>query len=374
MSTSGVTWTSITLPSGDNWCDVEFGDDVFLVVADSSTNALTTFTAETGSFTTRTLSASSAYRDLTYTSFSGQGFGRFVLVDNSTNALEINLTSANHQLGTGPHVIASVPSPTSIRFTARTTGTVDTSTSAITGVVYARPDSFFVHRPFDGGVQLGTGNPSHGAQAIRQSKKYIRYQSGKGIMYTTGGLFAPSYNLASATATATTVNSIITFTTDDTDHGLQAGAVVEIIGCVSFEYNGEYTVETIVDARSFRVRNAVVLTTLSAELGNDCKVIIKRWHGSTVRIGAFDEQNGLFYQYDGQEMAVVRRSSTNQLAGTAAVNTDSNLISGTGTRFLDQLKVGDKIVIRGMSHIVTGLNSQTSMTVAPDWRGASNIT
>jgi hypothetical protein len=374
ISTSGVTWTSITLPSGDNWCDVEYGDDVFLVVADGSTNALTSFTAETGSFTTRTLAASASYRDLTYTYYVGQGFGRFVLVDNSTNALEINLTSANHQLGTGPHVISAVPSPSSIRFTARTTGTVDASTSSITGVVYARPDSFFVHRPFDGGVQLGTGNPSHGAQAIRQSKKYIRYQSGKGIMYTTGGLFAPSYNLASATATATTINSIITFTTDDTDHGLQAGAVVEIIGCVSFEYNGEYTVETIVDARSFRVRNAVVLTTLSAELGNDCKVIIKRWHGSTVRIGAFDEQNGLFYQYDGQEMAVVRRSSTNQLAGTAAVNTDSNLIVGTGTRFLDQLKVGDKIVIRGMSHIVTGLNSQTSMTIAPDWRGATNIT
>ena len=35
------------------------------------------------------------------------------------------------------------------------------------------------HRPFDGGVQLGTGSPSHGAQAIRQSKKYIRYQSVK---------------------------------------------------------------------------------------------------------------------------------------------------------------------------------------------------
>ena len=36
-----------------------------------------------------------------------------------------------------------------------------------------RPDSFFIHRPYDGGVQLGTGGPQHGAQAIRQSKKYI---------------------------------------------------------------------------------------------------------------------------------------------------------------------------------------------------------
>lgn len=374
LSTSGVTWTSVSLPSGSNWVDVEFGDDVFLIVASGTDEVLTSFDATTGSFTSRTLSLNATYRDLTYTFYTGQGFGRFILVDNSTNAIEINLTSANHQLGTGPHVISAVPSANSIRFTARSTGTVDVTSASITGVVYARPDSFFVHRPFDGGVQLGTGNPSHGAQAIRQSKKYVRYQSGKGIMYTTGGLFAPSYNLASATANGTAINSVITITLDDTDHGLQAGAVIEVIGCVSFEYNQEYTVETVVDARSFKVRNAVVLTTVTAELGQDCKILLKYWHGSTVRIGAFDEQNGLFYQYDGQEMAVVRRTSTNQLAGSCALNVDSNLVTGTGTRFQDQLKVGDKIVIRGMSHLVTLINSQTSMNIAPDWRGFSNVT
>jgi len=372
FSTNGTTWTSATLPSTATWSSVTYGDDVFVVVANGSTTCLTSFTGETGSFTSRTLGLSAAYSEIAYTSY--VGYGRFLAVATNTDSIQIDLTSANHQLGTGPHVVTAVPSLTQIRFPARTTGVIDTSVSSITGVVYARPDSFFTHRPFDGGVQLGTGNPSHGSQAIRQSKKYIRYQSGKGMMYTTGGLFAPSYNISSATAAALTVNSYITVTLDDTDHGLQPGAVIEIIGMVSFEYNGEYVVESIVDARRFRVRALVALSTLTAELGPDCKVLLKRWHGSTVRIGAFDEQNGIFYQYDGQEMAVVRRSSTNQLAGTVSISTDSNLVIGNGTRFSEQLKVGDKIVIRGMSHIVTSLTSNTQMTVAPDWRGATSIT
>jgi hypothetical protein len=371
FSTTGATWTAVTLPSSAAWDSTVFGDDSFLVISKGATSALTSFTGETGSFTAQTLTATSSWEDTAYGSYAGLGV--FAVLGNSNAALTVNLTSANHQLATGPHVVTQVPGPTTIRYPSRTTGTINTSTQGLTGVVYARPDSFFTHRPFDGGVQLGTGNPSHGAQAIRQSKKYIRYQSGKGMMYTTGGLFAPSYNISSATALDTVINSLITFTCDDTDHGLQPGAEIEIIGMVSFEYNGDYVVESIVDARSFRVRSAVVLSNTTGTLGTDCKVLLKRWHGATVRIGAFDEQNGIFYQYDGREMAVVRRSSTNQLSGTVSISTESNAVVGSGTRFQDQLKVGDKIVIRGMSHIVSSITSQTTMTMTPDWRGANSI-
>ena len=371
VSLNGTTWALATLPSSAGWSAVEYGDDVFLVIASGSSSALTSFTGQTGSFTARTLASTSNWAGLAYTNY--LGLGRFAAVGNTNAAQSIDLTSANHQLGTGPHVVTRVPSPNSIRFPARTTGSINTTTSALTGVVYARPDSFFVHRPFDGGVQLGTGNPSHGAQAIRQSKKYIRYQSGKGMMYTTGGLFAPSYNISGAVAVDTIIGSFITVTLDENDHGLQPGATIEIIGMLSFEYNGEYTVESIVDARRFNIRAQSALTTTTAQLGSDCKILLKRWHGSTVRIGAFDEQNGIFYQYDGQEMAVVRRSSTNQLTGTISIELDSNQVSGAGTRFTEQLKAGDKIVIRGMSHIVTAINNNTSMSVSPDWRGANSV-
>ena len=96
------------------------------------------------------------------------------------------------------------------------------------------------------------------------------------------------------------------------------------------------------------------------------------WHGATVRAGAFDEQNGMFWQYNGNTLAVGLRSSTFQIAGTINLARDTNLVTGTNTRFRDQLKAGDKIVIKGMTHVVNTVSSQTSMTVTPDYRGATN--
>ena len=125
----------------------------------------------------------------------------------------------NHILASGPFLATAIPSPTQLRYQVRSPGAI--TDSGWQGFVYGRPDSFFVHRPFDGGVQLGTGGPAHGAQAIRQSKKYIRYQSGKGCMYTTGALFAPSYDLLTVTSNGLTQGSTITVTTDDVDHNLQ---------------------------------------------------------------------------------------------------------------------------------------------------------
>jgi hypothetical protein len=371
VSTNGIIWTSTTLPSSANWNHVTFGDDNFFVIADGTTTGITSFDAVTGSFTERTLASSATWEETAYGFYPLTG-GIFVTVGNATNTVSSALISANHQLAAGPFTINSVPTPTTVRYAARATGVINTSVP-ITGTAYVRPDAFFVHRPFDGGVQLGTGGPAHGMQAVRQSKKYIRYQSGKGMFYNTGALFAPSYSIRSATASGTVTNSIITFILDDNDHGLQPGAVIEVIGMTSFEYNGEYTVEGINDSRSFTVRNSVVLSTTTGTLTSDAKIILKRWHGSTVRIGPFDDQNGLFYQYDGQTLAVGKRSSTNQLTGSISMTIESNLVTGVNTKFAEQLAVGDKIVIRGMSHVVTGISSNTSMSVNPDWRGANNL-
>jgi hypothetical protein len=61
------------------------------------------------------------------------------------------------------------------------------------------------------------------------------------------------------------------------------------------------------------------------------------------------------------------------LSGTIAINANSNAVTGTNTRFTSQVKAGDKIVIRGMTHYVTQVSSNTSMNVNPDFRGTSNI-
>jgi hypothetical protein len=293
------------------------------------------------------------------------------LIPGSAMLVEISSGGTNHDLARGSFYIDSVPTSTSIGYSVRAPGVV---ASGLTGAVYSRTDAFFIHRPFDGGVMLGTGGPQHGAQAIRQSKNYIRYQSGKGLMYTTGALFAPSLDLQSASSSGIDVGSTITFVTDDVDHGLQVGANVRVIGIETPGYNGEYIVSNIVDERTFTVSATTQLASTVAQFGDQPQVSLYRWSGATVRAGCFDEQNGMYWGYDGDRMFVGVRSSTFQLTGNSTVNPGSNTVTGTFTKFREQLKAGDKIVIKGMTHTVTNIASNTTMYIAPDYRGVTTQT
>ena len=276
----------------------------------------------------------------------------------------------NHTLAQGPFFVETVPTLNTLTYTARATGTI---AGSITGVVYTRPDCFYTHRPFDGGVLLGTGGPAHGAQAIRQSKKYIRYQSGKAVNYNTGALFAPNYDVRTVTATSLTQPSTISITTDDVDHGCQVGATVVLSGVTTTGYNGTYVVTGISDERTLTVLANNPLGATTAAVGSPCTLSVKNWYGATVRAGTFDDQNGMFWQFDGQLFAVGRRSSTFQLAGTVSINADSSAVTGNSSRFTSQLVVGDRVVIRGMSHVVSSITNDTTMTVTPDFRGATNV-
>ena len=289
----------------------------------------------------------------------------------------------NHSLASGSFLATNIPDVNSLRYQARAVGAI-TTTTPINSIVYPRPDSFFIHRPFDGGVQLGTGGPQHGAQAIRQSKKYIRYQSGKGIMYTTGALFAPSYDLRSVTADGIEVNSLITVETDDNDHGVQVGGVIRLLGIRTPGYNSgeetgtppefDYTVVDIVDERTFKVRAQRRLGATTAILGFGAQMSVVSWHGATVRSGIFDDQNGIFWEYDGTQISVVQRTGTRQISGTVAIQVDSNLVNGTNTKFRDQIKAGDRIIIKGMTHVVSHVVDNSTMYVTPDFRGVRNVT
>ena len=291
----------------------------------------------------------------------------FVPGDTIISQIASDSAGNNNALAQGPFFVETVPSLTSFTFTARNSGII---TGTITGNIYGRPDSFFSHRPFDGGVILGTGSPSYGAMAVRMSKKYIRYQSGKAINYNTGALFSPNYDVRSISSTGTGSGSTITIITDDVDHGCQVGATINLQGVTTSGYNGVYTVVGITDERTLTVTAATTLGATTAVIGSPCIISVSAWYGSTVRAGTFDEQNGTFFQYDGQQFSVGRRSATFQLAGSVTATPDSNSIVGSNTRFTGQLIAGDRIVIKGMTHVVSQVASDTQIYVTPDYRGA----
>ena len=296
------------------------------------------------------------------------------LYPGSALMVDVKSVGTNHDLVAGPYFVNEVIDENNIQYIARSTGTIDITDEEIDAVIYTRPDAFFTHRPFDGGVQLGTGSPQHGNHAIRMSKKYIRYQSGKGAMYNTGALFAPSFDIGSITATGTDIGSTITVETDDSDHGLQSGSTIRITGCQTVGYNGDYIVNQIINERSFTIPAQKILGNTTGELGSQCQMSLLYWHGAVVRSGSFDDQNGIFWQYDGQEMALGRRSSTFTIAGTISVETNGRAVTGLNTRFQDQLEVGDRVVIRGMTHVINRIESNTSMSITPGYRGVNSIT
>ncbi len=332
-------------------------------------------------FTTQSISASSSVNFEALSTIEITWPYAHGIVPGDTFVVDVNSDDGgtnNHTLAAGSFIAIDVPTSKKIRYNTRAPGSVSefdgTSTEdRIQGNVYLRPDSFFIHRPYDGGVQLGTGGPQHGAQAIRQSKKYIRYQSGKGIMYTTGALFAPSYDLRSVTADGTGIGAIVTIATDDNDHGAQVGGRIRLIGVETAGYNGEYVITQIIDERTLKCLSTRRLGSQNAILGFSAQMTVVGWHGATVRSGIFDDQNGIYWEYDGTNIAVAQRTSTKQIAGTAAVSPDSNLVTGNNTRFRDQLKAGDRIVIKGMTHVVANVDSQTQITVTPDFRGVNTI-
>jgi hypothetical protein len=235
--------------------------------------------------------------------------------------------------------------------------------------LYVRPQAQFLHRPFDGGVIFSANATSNNQQAIRQTRRYFRYQSGKGIQISSGTVLKPNLSIESLTFNP----GKITVQTKE-QHNLQPGSTIKIFGAIPDIYNGEYTIVEILGYNLFQV--STNKSPLETKASGNYYATIDTWFGCSNRIGMFDEQNGAFFEFDGTTLYIVRRSSTYQLSGRISVAKGSNTVIETDvsfpTNFARQLNPGDFVVIRGQSYRIESIASNTEMTISPSYRGESS--
>ena len=241
--------------------------------------------------------------------------------------------------------------------------------------IYTRPQGYNLHRPFDGGVEMSVGIGSSFAQIIRQTRKYFRYQSGKGLQTSFGINFKPTIDLEDLKRISSTTFEATT----RRPHGLINGLYIEIsqaetsTGTLSTLYNGIFQV-TVISPTIFTCLATQTLPAagnVEAQAYGFPQFYVRNWTNGAVRAGMFDFQNGLFFEYDGQKIWAVRRSSTQQIAGTVAALQGSEFVFGTGTTFTTQLDVGDYIVLRGQSYKVSSIDSDTRLTIKPEYKGST---
>ena len=258
-------------------------------------------------------------------------------------------------------VVATTPSSNTFTFACTATGTI----TAIATSLYARTLGYVQHRAFDGGVQFTNNSPYQGYQVIRQTRRYFRYQSGKGIQFSTGSILKPSLSVDGVTSSGTTVTVSTKFA-----HGLLPGAYVSVWGANETAYNGTFIV-TAAATPTTLTYTALTTPTATPASGFPITVAPASWYGATNRIGMFDSQNGFYFEFDGQTIYAVRRNSTTQISGSSVVTYASNSVVGTNTKYSSQLKPGDFIVIRGQSYIVQTITSDTQLYISPEYRGAT---
>jgi hypothetical protein len=276
----------------------------------------------------------------------------------------------------GSFFIDTVDTPNSMSFYAA--GQINNPIDTTSQGVYAKPEGYVNHRPHDGGVILSTGNNVCGTQTMRQTRRYFRYQSGKSIQFSTGTKFTPTFQVEYIAATGIVPGSQNITVTTNASHNLQPGAYVKIEGVETSgtynPFNGINLVTAVIDATTFKY-TVVFTNTLSAidQIPGGVNVFCTayQWKGASTRAGLYSEQDGFFFEYDGSGIFACRQWSTTTLRGNIAVTKYNSTVTGLDTIFRKQLVSGDKIVIRGQTYRVVQIASDTSMTIAPAYRGTS---
>jgi hypothetical protein len=271
----------------------------------------------------------------------------------------------------GTYTITGVYSNTTFRIDANVAPVSATGITSTLANLFSSGRSTVVHRAYDGGVEFGTAAEGHNNQLIRQTRRYFRYQSGKGIQMSTGTLLKPAMRVDSITSSGV----VVTVRTKEA-HFLDANVSINVVNCDQSAYNGTFNVRETLDPYTFTyVANSTPSSSTATGL---YRINVNNWFGAINRVGMFDDQNGLFFEYDGTTLSAIRRSSSRQLSGYISANTsntqiDGVLTNGVTTKFSTELEVGDFIVIKGMSYRVIEIQSDTRLHVSPAYRGETPL-
>lgn len=283
---------------------------------------------------------------------------------------EIAVSGSSGTNVNGSWTVARVESPT--RFFYYPDGNPSGGINSGTIKLYPRPQGASIHRSFDGGVKFSTNSISKNQQAIRQTKRYFRYQSGKGVAFSTGSILEPSIlNIDSITSSGTTVTVV-----SEDAHNVSRDSTVDVRGVSDNVYNGVFQVTNVIDPYTFQYVAGSVPSVATA--GGEYSVTPVNSYGTNLEIGMMDQQNGIFFRWANGQLSVVRRSGTFQLSGRISVSNGSTLVSsftsanGQSTKFSKQLSPGDYIVIRGSTYRVDGIISDTQLVIFPDYRGPND--
>ena len=287
-----------------------------------------------------------------------------ILVDRFTSLLATGFTTSV----LGSWTIFDVPTATTFRFNTPNLQIPVGALNVGNCLVTPRPEVKFLHRPSDGGVFISTGSLQEGISAVRQTRRYFRYQSGKGIQMSTGTKFTPTLDVNTIVASGTQATVTV-----QQEISMFSGTTIVVEGVdvnagTTNTYNGTFTVTASTSATKTLQYTMTGTPADTSPGGTTPQVTVKNWRGAAIRTGLFDSQNGFYFEYDGSSMAVVRRTSNRELMGTIAATSGSGTITGTNTKFSKQVTPGDFISIRGSSYLVVAVDSDTSMDVTPIFR------
>ena len=215
------TASSGTIPgltSGQTYYTVSNGPDHFRVAASAadaeSGNVISIGTTTSGSFTftvpsisgissaTGTIGITSDSKTITGT---GTLFKRFFRTGDNFRIKDEQTPPAYRDFE-----IASVIDDTELTITETPGIEVVDGNYYVETKINTRPDGTFIHRPFDGGVEITAGT-SPNSSIVRQTRKYFRYQSGKGIQCSVAINFNPSRIINNIVGTGNTQLSVKTF-------------------------------------------------------------------------------------------------------------------------------------------------------------------